>query len=200
MVTSPLSGDGKSMIAVNLAISFSFEGLNVLLVDADMRRSKGYGPLAHAAKGEGLVSWLEGGLGSPEDAVVESFIPNLSVLPAGGKAGNATKLVASPKMVDLFEWAQENFDVVVVDTPAVLPVADTTMFANLGRAMLMVVDAANTRSGAARAAISRLVHVRGRVVGAVLNRADHRALGYMSYYGAKYGYGYGYRYGYSSYS
>jgi capsular exopolysaccharide synthesis family protein len=201
MVTSSLSGDGKSMIAMNLAVSFSFEGLNVLLIDADMRRSRGYPALMGGAKGPGLVPWLEGQIDSPQEAISPSLVPGLSVLSAGGKATNATKLVASPRMEYLLGWAQEHYDVVVVDTPAVLPVADTTMFASLARAVLMVIDS-NTRTGAARAAISRLVHTRGKVVGAILNRADHRALGYMSYYGAKYGYGYGYgyRYGYKSYT
>jgi capsular exopolysaccharide synthesis family protein len=200
MVTSPLSGDGKSMIALNLAVSFSLEGLSVLLVDADMRRSRGYAPILSGGTGGGMVSWLEGLSSTPQEVIVPTGVPGLSILPAGGKADNATKLVASPRMEELLTWAQEVYDVVVIDTPAVLPVADTTIFANLARAVLMIIDASNTRTGAARAAISRLVHVRGRVVGAVLNRADHRALGYMSYYGARYGYGYGYGYRYSSYS
>ncbi len=199
MVTSSLSGDGKSMIAMNLAVSFSFEGLSVLLVDADMRRSKGYMPILGGANGPGLVPWLEGEIEAPEEALTASLIPGLSVMTAGGKANNATKLVASPRMEYLLSWAEDHFDVVIIDTPAVLPVADTTMFASMAHAVLMVIDAPNTRTGAARAAISRLVHTRGNVVGAVLNRADQRALGYMSYYGAKYGYGYGYRYGYKSY-
>jgi tyrosine-protein kinase Etk/Wzc len=180
------------MIAMNLAVSYAFEGLSVLLIDADLRRSKGYGLLVPDAAQAGLVAWLEGTASSPEEVIAASGEPGLSVLPAGGKAANATKLVSSPRMAELLEWAQQRYDVVLVDTPAVLPVADTTIFAHLARAVLVVIDASSTRSAAARAAVSRLTHVHGNVVGAVLNRADQRAMGYMSYYGGSYGYSYGY--------
>jgi capsular exopolysaccharide synthesis family protein len=191
MVTSPLAGDGKSMIVANLAISYSFEGLNVLLIDADLRRSRGHADLA-LPPSPGLVDWLEGAISHPEEAIVASREPGLFVLPSGGKAANATKLVSSPRMGELLKWAEQYYDVVIVDTPAVLPVADTTIFANLARAVALIIDSSRTRSGIARAALSRLSHVRGNVVGVVLNKADHRSLGYMSNYGAKYSYGYRY--------
>jgi capsular exopolysaccharide synthesis family protein len=188
MVTSPRAGDGKSMIAANLAISYASEGLNVLLVDADLRRSRGYPDLA-LPPSPGMVGWLEGEIAAPEEGIVAAHEQGLFVMPAGDEAINATKLVSSPRMGELLQWADERFDVVVVDTPAVLPVADTTIFANLARAVVLVIDSVRTKSGEARAALSRLSHVRGNVVGVVLNRADQRTLGYMSTYGVTYGYG-----------
>ncbi len=195
LVTSPLPNEGKSLLSANLAISYTFEGLNVLLVDADMRRSKGYPSLASSKGAPGLVAWLEGRLESPEGAVTPTEIPGLSLVAAEERAGNATKLLSSPRMDQLLSWAEENYDVVILDTPAVLPVADTTIFAQRARAVLMIVDAHSTRASAAHVAMSRLLHVRSKMVGAVLNRAGHRAMGYMPYYGHGYGYTYGYKYG-----
>ena len=175
MVTSPGPKEGKSYVSTNLAVSFAQEGNTVVLVDADMR--KGTEPLltqaAAPAMGSldlGLTSYLEGGL-SADEILVPTAVPNLFVIPSGGTAANPASALRSERMGELMEDLQGRFNVVILDTPPMLPVVDSALMAPLVRGTLMVVHSGSTRSGELSEAVSRLRHVDAPLIGAVLNRA-----------------------------
>jgi capsular exopolysaccharide synthesis family protein len=201
-ITSPGPEEGKSYVAANLALSFASEGNRVCFVDADLRRSKTHerlevlrpvGPV-----GRGLCGFLEGQL-SYEDALVASEIENLHLILAGDRATNPPRLFRSDRMRELVERLQQEFDVVIIDAPPVLPVVDSAILSSLVRATLMVVRFGVTRQGDLAESAARLAHVNAPLVGVVINGVHGGAGGYYYYGRYRYRYGKGYGYGYGGY-
>jgi capsular exopolysaccharide synthesis family protein len=191
LVGSATQGEGKSVVSVNLAISYALEGNNVLLIDADLRRPRSHVLLDGSEQAEsaaGLAEYLDGS--TTLDAVITpTHVQGLSMVPGRGRVKNPAKLIGSERMRQLLAWGQENYDAVIVDCPAILPVVDATYLAPLVRGVLMVVAAEEVEIPEVRMALYRLQHVGNPPVGAVLNKVRG---GLSSYY-------YGYRYGAASY-
>lgn len=178
-VTSAMSGEGKTVMASCLATSMALAGKRVLLVDADMRR-----PQVHRTydilRAPGLSNVLAGQLKAP-DAVRETAVPGLSVFPAGDDLPNVGELLDSAALTALTEGFANLFDLIVLDCPPVMAVADATIVANATSAVLFVIGSGTARDVAA-AAVDRLVSVHAQIVGVVLNKARHdRRFAYDSY-------------------
>jgi capsular exopolysaccharide synthesis family protein len=169
-VTSAMSGEGKTVLASCLATSLAMAGRRVLLMDADMRR-----PQVHRTfdivKAPGLSNVLAGEVKAP-DAVRQTAVPGLSVLPAGDELPNAAELLDSEAFTALIEGFASRFDLVVLDCPPVMAVADATIVANATSAVLFVVGSGTARE-VAEAAVDRLLSVHAQLVGVVLNKARH---------------------------
>lgn len=172
VVTSPGSGEGKSTIAANLAASIAANGVSVLLVEADLRR-----PQVHRYLG------LEGGAGLTDiligraefDDVVQSWAsPNLHVLASGRIPPNPSELLGSQHMRELMARLQDMYDVVLYDTPPVLPVPDAAILSRNVGGVLLGVAIDQTRRDAIRAAIASLQKVSARIAGVVANRVNAR--------------------------
>lgn len=136
VITSPSSGDGKTMTAANLAMVFSQEGKKVLLVDADLRK-----PSIHYMYGLvndcGLCNFL---IGQKDiNAIIRSVYPNIDVITSGLTPPNPPELLGSLQMSDFISKVREQYDVVVFDTPPVLAVTDATLIANQSDGCLLVV-------------------------------------------------------------
>ncbi len=191
LVTSPRPGEGKSTTSVALAVNFAQLGMRVLLIDADMRN-----PSAHRVlkrdNAVGLANYLAGVAMAP-DAFQSTDIPGLTFMATGPLPPNPAELLAGPKMITLMSHTAESFDIVIVDAPPVLGLADAPLLASITAGTLLVLGAGETRRGVVKASLKRLHFARARVVGAVLNKYDFRTASYG--YGAGYGYGYGYGYG-----
>lgn len=176
-VTSASPGEGKTTTAASMAVVLAQSGARVLLVDADLRR-----PRVHAvfgtARGPGLAELLTG---DPGVKLVDTFVPGLSLLPAGEGDGEPADLLGSMNMDVFLEQVSGSFDHVVLDTPPVLGLADATLVATKADAVILVVSAAGTRGEAAREAVRRLRLVGSPLVGAVLNHADDRSDRYGPY-------------------
>jgi capsular exopolysaccharide synthesis family protein len=172
VVTSASPGEGKTLIAANLALGLAQAGQRVVIVDADLRR-----PHMHQLFGlpctPGLSDVLVGGA-RLQDGVRHTDTPSLRVLTAGDPATNPAELVGSPRFAKVLSELQRNFDVVVVDSPPVMAVADASILAHQTSGVLFVVAADSTSRHAARAALDQLQRARGRFLGAVLNRTDGR--------------------------
>lgn len=170
VITSAEPGEGKSVLAFQLAVAIAATGQRTLLVDADLRR-----PRMHAFcrrdRAPGLSDLLVG-QARAEAAIGETDLPGLSVLTAGGESPAPTELLASARFAD--EWAslRERFDWLVIDTPPVQPIADAVIVASGASEVVFVVDAEGTNRRAAAAALDRLAQVGARVAGVVLNRVD----------------------------
>ena len=200
LISSAQQGEGKSTVAANLALSYQLEGNSVLLVDADLRRPTGHRLLEGLLRGPegqpGLRQWLEGEIDESAEAIHGTSVESLYVMPAGGRARNPAKLLGSARMEQLLAGIQNEFDVVIIDGPAVLPVVDATVISNQVRGVLLVVSARESRLPSVRHAMGRLYHVGSPIIGAILNKFE----GSSSVYSRYYGYGYrGYRYSYSPY-
>ena len=174
LITSPGENEGKTILAVNLAIAMAqLEDARVLLVDVDFRKSdthpiyslgtqdnpqKG---LAHLLRGEASVS----------EVMHESFIPNLFVIPCGLRPNNPTELLHSKFLSQLLDWGLENNYHVFLDCSPVLPFADAAVLASKVDGVLLVVSAGETTREACRLAIQRTTVSGGKLLGIVMQKA-----------------------------
>lgn len=184
-VTSSLPGEGKTTLCLWLARTAG-PGRRVVVVDADLRRPR-LGALAGAADGPGLAAVLAG-----EATVAEALRPGpadgLNVLPGRPVGGVAGDLLGGPAMRAVLEELRRRFDLVVVDTPPVLPVADARMLAPLVDAVLYGVRWEKTPDDVARQGLERLTAA-GPPPFIVLTQVDLKRQasygygGYVRYYG-----------------
>lgn len=187
LVTSSAMGEGKSTTALAIARHFATLGLKVLIIDADLRR-----PALHMRLGLdnscGLSNYLTGGV-SPPKAMQNTATSNLVFMSSGPIPPNPADLLASSRLTTLLSVGAEVFDLIVIDSPPVLGLADAQLLANVTTATVFVIRAGGTRKAQLRDSLKRLRFARGNVIGAVLTRQDRKAADYG------YGYGYGYDYG-----
>ncbi|AVH58695.1 MULTISPECIES: polysaccharide biosynthesis tyrosine autokinase [Streptomyces] len=178
-VTSSVPGEGKTNTAVNLALSLAETGLSTCLVDGDLRRpcvASTFGLVQDA----GLTTVLIG-QARIED-VMQQAGARLSVLASGAVPPNPTELLASARMEEVLRELADTYEVVIVDTAPLLPVADTLGLASLAQGALLVVRAAKTSREQVRTAAESLDRVSVRVLGTVFNMAPvHRGNRYGTY-------------------
>ena len=171
VVTSAVPGEGKTLTAANLAVTLAYDGLRVLLIDCDIRRPRVHG-LFRLPRAPGLMELLTASANPaspPPRAIRETSVARLSVLPCGALPMNAANLLSSTRMRVLLQDLQEQYDIIVLDTPPVLATADAGIVASLTDGVLLVVRAGATDRNAAQRAYQQLANVGGRVVGTVLN-------------------------------
>jgi capsular exopolysaccharide synthesis family protein len=183
-VTSTMPKEGKTVVAASLAASMAMTGRRVLLVDADLRRAQVH-KIFGSRTSPGLAEVLAGEA-KPSAALVESSVAGLFLMPAGEHRGAADLL--DPEAVrQLLEGLHQVFDLIVLDCPPVMALADASIVASVANSVLFVVGAGRTNTESARAAIDRLASVQAHVVGVVLNNAKvSRSSGYgYSYYQAE---------------
>lgn len=187
LVTSAAPSEGKSVTSLAIARHFANMGLRVLLVDADLRN-----PSMHRKLGldhsVGLSSYLSNQR-SPPETFQATDIPSLTFMASGPLPMNAADLLAGPKLLSLLSVGMETFDLIVLDSPPIMGLADGPLLSNAAAATLLVVSAGKTRSGQVRGSLKRLRFARGPVIGTALTRFDASNAGYGDGYG--YGYGYG---------
>jgi capsular exopolysaccharide synthesis family protein len=182
VVTSSVPGEGKTTTAVNLALSLADAGLRTCLVDADLRRPSVAGTFG-LVQDAGLTTVLIG-QARAED-VVQQAAGRLTVLTSGAVPPNPTELLASERMGEVLRELADVYDVVIVDSAPLLPVADTIGLAPLADGVLFVVRASKTGRDQIRSAAESLSRTGVRVLGTVFSMAS-------SFKGKGYGYGYGY--------
>ncbi len=187
LITSARPSEGKSTTCVSLARSFTQIGLKVLVIDADLRN-----PSLHrefkVGNDVGLSNYLAGAK-LPEEVAQHTTITNLSFISSGPLSPNPAELLAGARFVSLLSLASETFDVVLVDGPPVMGLADAPLLASNIAGTLLVVAANETRREAAKVAVKRLQLARATIIGALMTKFDLRQAGY----GYAYGYG-GYDY------
>ncbi len=183
LITSPLSGDGKSTTAYNLAIAFGVQAKRVLLLDADMRRPT-IGQKTNCNGRKGLSDLLANDL--PLDEVVQQHpnLPSLYVLTSGAIPPMPAELLASERFARLIEQMRKQFDYILIDAPPVLIVTDPLLLALAADGIVLVVRAGVTTKPIMKRLRAALQKPNVKAFGYVLNglRDDSE------------GYGYGYSY------
>jgi capsular exopolysaccharide synthesis family protein len=190
LVTSARAGEGKSTTALSLAKNFAQLGQRVLLIDADLRNPSLHREL-RLKNDHGLSNYLTGNA-LPTGVFQKAEQPGLTVMTSGRIPPNPAELLAGPKMASLLTVAAEKFDILVIDGPPVMGIADAPLLASVASATMLVVEAGVTRRGVTKAALKRLHFARAQMIGAIISKFNARRVGY----GYSYGYGYGYSYGY----
>jgi non-specific protein-tyrosine kinase len=181
LVTSANPGEGKTTTAANLAIAMAQAGKRVVLVDGDLRR-----PGVHRLFGMpneiGLATLFLDGAPPLKSTLQESKIPGLFVLTAGEQLLNPAEVLDSIRMTELLVELRSESDMVVVDSPPLLVVADANILASRCSGALLVIDSGRTRSDAARRVTQALEHSKVKLLGIVLNRVVGRHAGYYNNY------------------
>ncbi|WP_300343610.1 polysaccharide biosynthesis tyrosine autokinase [Nesterenkonia sp.] len=172
VITSSVQGEGKSTTAVNLAISLRQSGERVLLVDADMRRPKVAEDLGLEGA-VGLSDVLAGGV-RLEDVIQRWGPDDLAVLPAGTEPPNPNELLGSERMNRLLHQMHEDFDVLLFDTPPLLPVSDAAMLAALTCGAILVVASGRVSQSEVAESVECLATVKAQLLGVVPTRLPTR--------------------------
>lgn len=200
VVTSSLQSEGKSITALNLAISFAEAENRVLLIDCDLRRPK-LARLLRKSSRAGLSNLLL----DPSllvEAILPSGIERLDVILSGDIPPNPSELLGSARMSALLAQLREKYDYILLDTPPVNMVTDAVVLAPKSDGVLFVVRAGRSERGPIAHAVEQLGYAQAKILGFVLDdvTTSSGSYGYGKYkrygYGRSYGYGYGY--GYSS--
>lgn len=176
-VTSAVEGEGKTLTALNLALTAARATMDrrVLLVDADLRRGQVAERLGVRSI-PGLKEILDGDSDAHE--VVRRFQgERLAVMPSGKTASEPTQLLASPRMRTLLSRIREHFDEVYLDLPPTLPFADAAILGGMADGVLLVIRAGQTPASHVHQAIEHLAGA--PIVGCVLNGAESAALQYQ---------------------
>jgi capsular exopolysaccharide synthesis family protein len=193
LLTSTRSGEGKSSSALALAQNFARREKSVLLIDGDLRK-----PAFKASSEKVGLSKLLTTDDKVEDHVVETQHPNLWLLPSGPVPPSPADLLSTGRIRRIIAEAGERFELVVIDGPPTLGLADAPLLAAAAGEVLFVVESSKTRTRAAIEALNRLEATGTHILGALLTKATDSggSYGYGRYgYGYSYGYNYGYGYG-----
>ena len=183
LVTSALPGEGKSTVAMNLALALAEVGHRVVLVDADLRRPTVADRL-DLEGGAGLSTVLLG-RADVDDVLQEWGAHGLHVLTSGAVPPNPVQLLSSARMTALMAELGAHHDVVVVDAAPVLPVTDALVLARAVSGVVVVADSSSVRRAQLAETLESLVRVDARLSGVVLNKLPARSQL------ASHGYGYG---------
>lgn len=191
VISSPVSGEGKTFVSVNLATIISMMNKKVLIVGLDLRKPR-VNAILKAGNGHGMSQFLAGTVGF-EEVIVQTQIDNLWFAPSGPVPPNPAELIGSPKMAEFLLKARNEFDAVIIDTPPVGIVTDALLLNQLANVTLFVVRQRYTTRGSVQ--LLDEIFRKGEMSNVALIVNDISTSGYYGY-GLRYGYslGYGSRY------
>jgi len=192
LVTSAQPSEGKTTTSIAVAQGLARMGRSVILFDADLRR-----PTLHRMidfdNGAGLSTLLTSQV-ALSSVAHEGVQPNLSVVASGPIPPSPTELLSGARMKDIIREARQHYDVVIIDSPPVLGLADAPLLSALVDGVIFVVEADRSRRGSLRGALRRLRGMRPVILGAALTKFDplRSSNRYSSYAGYEY-YQYSYK-------
>lgn len=187
MVTSSSPNEGKTYIAINLALSIALEqDKTVLLVDADVLRPSLHRELEFESK-KGLLEYLLAEVPSISDIIYSTNIDNLKLIPAGKPHHLTNELLASERMAKLAKELAERYPdrIVIFDCPPILGVTETPVLSDLVGQAIVVVEESKTKTDDVKRAVSQLNE--DMAIGLVMNKTIRSKKDVYGYYG--YGYG-----------
>lgn len=192
MVTSLLENEGKSTVAVNLALALSQKHERVLLIDCDLRKPACHAVLEHKKFGNGTKEILTG-KANPAECVIRCAGTNMDMLLTRKSDTNSGDLISSERMSSLLNWAREQYDYVVLDLPPMAAASDAEAMSAMADASLIVVRQNAATAPAVNKAVEALDGSEAKLLGCILNNV------YSTRISSGTGYGYG-KYGhYGSY-
>ena len=187
VVTSSGAQEGKSLTAVNLAVTMALNDKRVLLIDADMRK-----PRLHKVfeiENKFGLSNLIGGSPDVGLALNKTAVPTLMVMPSGPVPPNPSELLGSVRLGKFLDLLREKFDVIILDCTPLIAVTDATVLATQVDGVILVIKSGATRRKILQRGVKQLQDVKATIIGAVLNQVNvkNSSYYYASYYAHYYG-------------
>ncbi len=181
LVTSSGPGEGKTTTISNLAITYANLGKRTLLIDTDLRKSiihKVFG----VERGEGITHYLAGQVSDFNSLIMKTEIENLSIVTSGVTPPNPSELLGSDKMTSLISRLEQEWDVVLFDSPPLLAVTDASMIAKHCQQLVMVVRPGTTDRSGFRRCLMILKQMNQSITGIVFNGvSEENTYGYYNY-------------------
>ena len=185
LITSSKKGEGKTTIALNLAVALAESGKQVLVIDSDLRR-----PAVHSFTGEKKrpgIGDLFYGDEELKNAIHSTVAPGVDVLTSGRSIPNPSAVMQSSKMRGLIESLKKNYDHVIVDTPPFGVITDAAAMLKMADAVVVVAKFGNTETNELNHTLENLNRIRANVIGTVLTAFDYQESADY-YYSGRYGY------------
>ena len=185
MLTSTMPDEGKSETSSQLAISMAQTEGRVLFIDADIRKSVLVSRFGFGQQIYGLTQYLTGQklLG---DILYHTNLPNLDIIFSGPMAPNPAELLGEDAFARLVEWARNEYDTIIIDTPPLGSVIDAAIISQRCDGAILVVESGALSYRLVQKAKNQLERTGCRILGAVLNRVDMAGSGYYHRYYGKY--------------
>jgi len=182
LVTSSSPSEGKSITIANLAVAYAQQNKRVLLIDADMRK-----PTVHYTFRLENIRGLSNLLideATLEEAINRTNINNLHIITCGPIPPNPSELLGSNRMKNVIKKAQEQYDIILIDTPPVLAVTDAQVLSNIVDGAILVIRSGQTEFESAIKAKESIEQAKGKLLGVILNdQKKNTADNYYYYYG-----------------
>ncbi|MGT2681848.1 tyrosine-protein kinase [Streptococcus porci] len=179
-LTSVQPGEGKSTTSSNLAISFANAGFKTILIDADTRNSVLSGSFKATGKVNGLTGYLSGNAYLSE-AICETNVPNLSIIPAGKTAPNPTTLLQNSNFTSMVDSLKEYYDYIIIDTPPIGLVIDAAIIAQKCDGTIIVTEAGAIKRKFVQKAKEQMEQSGAAFLGIILNKVDSQLDSYGAY-------------------
>ena len=184
IVTSATPQEGKTTVAANLAVVLAQGEKKVILVDADLRRPQIHHKfgLTNVVGLSELFLMMRPLVSLPRGAIQPSDVPGLEVITSGKLPPNPAELLTSHKMTQFLDLLNQEYDLIVVDTPPVLTVTDAAALASRMDGVILVAKPGVTKLSAFKQAVEQLRAVGARILGVVVNEVNPTSRKYGYYY------------------
>ena len=179
LFTSAHSSEGKTVSATNTAAMFAQTGARVLLIDGDLRKPRCHRVLA-LENSSGLTEVLTGTC-EVQDVIRTTVVDGLSFMSAGSLPPNPTELLGSERMSQVLAMVAHEHDVVIIDSPPVMPVSDALLLATVVDGVVLVVNSVKTSKHHVKMTCAKLEYARAKIFGVLLNEIDLKHPGYGHY-------------------
>lgn len=188
MITSSVSGEGKSFISANLGVSLALIGKKVVVIELDLRKPK-LSDAFNVSRGKGISNYFIGDM-EAEEIIKSTETANLFIIPSGPVPPNPSELILNGRMQELLAYLELHFDYIIVDTAPINPVTDAFIISPMCDATLFVI-----RHGYTPRLYLQKLDDQNKIrelknMAIIFNGVKNRGYG-------NYGYGYGYGYGYT---
>ena len=183
--TSPEAGDGKSFISANLAAAYAQEGKKVLIIDCDLRRGRQHNIFGVENPTDGGYSNLI--LNYKEEIkmsryIVSTKVKNIDLIPTGPTPPNPIELLSSRSNGELIDTLRKHYDIIILDSPPVLGISDTSILLKYSDANLVIVSSGKTQFELLERTKKIFETANSKITGVVINKANVKKNGYYSYY------------------
>ncbi|MBP7653479.1 polysaccharide biosynthesis tyrosine autokinase [Candidatus Dependentiae bacterium] len=180
LISSPTPGEGKSICASNIALSFANINKKVIIVDTDTRKPS-LNKLFNIHPNSGLTDVVFKNC-KVENAIVRQVVPNLDILFSGERAGTEIEFTSSKKFIELMNILKQTYELIIFDSPAMLVVSDPVMLSTMMDSVVMVVRHNYTKYDAALQALRYFENVNAKLYGVIYNGVVSEKKYYYKYY------------------